>query len=42
MPPEDELSILEQELLMHARKLSTDDLKKLIALVKALADLDNG
>ena len=33
------LNDLEQELLIHARKLSDDDLRKIIAQVKALADM---
>lgn len=33
------LTELEQELLIHARKLTDDDLRKIIAQVKALADL---
>lgn len=31
---------LEQELLLHARKLSDDDLRKIIAQVKAIAEID--
>lgn len=33
------LSELEQELLLHARKLTDNDLRKVIAQVRALADL---
>lgn len=33
------LDVLEQELLIHARKLSDDDLRKIIAQVRALAEL---
>ena len=34
-----ELSILEKELLMQAQRLNADDLKRLIAQARALADL---
>ena len=37
----DEISTIEEELLIHVRKLSSDDLRKLLAQVKALADLSN-
>lgn len=37
----EEVEILEEELLLQARRLSPDDLKKLIAQAKALADLDD-
>ncbi len=36
---DNELSILEQELLMQAKRLDPDDLKRLIAQARALADL---
>lgn len=36
---ESEYSILEQELLFHARRLRPNDLKRVIAQVRALADL---
>lgn len=36
---DNDLSMLEQELLMQARRLDPDDLKRLIAQAKALADL---
>jgi transcriptional regulator with XRE-family HTH domain len=35
----DELSILEQELLMQAKRLDADDLRRLVAQARALADL---
>jgi transcriptional regulator with XRE-family HTH domain len=37
----EEVKILEEELLLQARRLSPDDLKKLIAQSRALADFDN-
>lgn len=40
-PGDDSLSLPEQELLLEARRLLPDDLKKLIAQVKALADLSS-
>lgn len=36
---DDELSILEKELIMQAKRLSPDDLRRLIAQARALADL---
>lgn len=36
----EEVAMLEEELLLQARKLSKDDLGKLIAQAKALADFD--
>ena len=36
---DDELSLLEQELLMQAKRLDAADLKRLLAQAKALADL---
>jgi transcriptional regulator with XRE-family HTH domain len=41
MIEDDELSLLEQELLIQARRLSNDDLRRLIAQAKALADLSH-
>jgi hypothetical protein len=41
-PGEDELSVLEQELFIQARKLSRDDLLRLVSQTKALADLSKG
>lgn len=38
---DDQLSILEQELLIQAKRLNPDDLKRLIAQARALADLDD-
>ena len=35
---EDELSVLEKELLIQVRQLSRDDLRKLIAQARALAE----
>jgi transcriptional regulator with XRE-family HTH domain len=35
---EDELTVLEKELLMQARKLSRDDFRKLIAQARAIAE----
>jgi len=35
---EGELTTLQKELILHARQLSGDDLRKLIAQVKAVAD----
>ena len=34
-----ELTVLEEELLIQARKLDTDDLKRIIAQIKAIIDL---
>lgn len=39
---EGSLSILEQELLRNARALDEEDLRKVIAQIKALVDLDRG
>jgi transcriptional regulator with XRE-family HTH domain len=38
---DDKLSILEQELLMQVRRLNNDDLRRLLAQARALADLGN-
>jgi hypothetical protein len=37
-PSKDELSALEKELLLQTRKLSKDDMRKLIAQARALAE----
>lgn len=34
-----ELTLLEQELLIQARRLNTDDLRRIIAQIKAIVDL---
>jgi len=36
---EDELTSLQQELIMQARRLSRDDLRKLVAQARAVAEL---
>ena len=38
--PQQELSELERELLLHTRRLSRSDLRKLIAQAKALAEFE--
>jgi len=37
---QEELSLLEQELLLQIRKLDEDNLKRIIAQVRALVDID--
>lgn len=38
---DDELTILERELMMQVKRLGSDDLRKLIAQAKAIADFSN-